>query len=167
VPGDELDLRVQYRADVFDAAEIETLMERFVQALAAMTADPSQPLAALPPDGARHRRRRTAEITSEPRIRGNGSGSHAPATLVEQILADIYVQVLGVDRVEVDESFFDLGGDSLSALRAIAAVNAALGSRLGVSTLLEAPTVRSLGRQLDPAAGSVGEVPALGQGSDS
>ncbi len=50
----------------------------------------------------------------------------APDDLVEQILVGIYAQVLGVDRVSVDESFFDLGGDSLSAMRAIAAINTAL-----------------------------------------
>ncbi|MBI3692045.1 MAG: non-ribosomal peptide synthetase, partial [Mycolicibacterium aromaticivorans] len=48
----------------------------------------------------------------------------APTTAVEEVLAGIYVQVLGVQRVGVDDSFFNLGGDSLSAMRLIAAVNA-------------------------------------------
>ena len=41
VPGNELDLRVQYRTDVFDAAAIDTLMERFRRVLVAMTTDPT------------------------------------------------------------------------------------------------------------------------------
>ncbi len=68
----------------------------------------------------------------------------APATAVEEILAGIYAQVLGVERVGVDDSFFDLGGDSLSAMRLIAAVNAALDADLSVRALFEAPSVHAL-----------------------
>ena len=44
----------------------------------------------------------------------------APSTPTEEILAGIYVQVLGVERVGVDDSFFELGGDSLSVTRVVA-----------------------------------------------
>ncbi|KZS59481.1 hypothetical protein A4G28_20110 [Mycobacterium ostraviense] len=60
------------------------------------------------------------------------------------MLTGIYACVLGVEHVGVDESFFDLGGDSLSAMRAIAAVNAALGTDLKVGTLFNEPTVAQL-----------------------
>lgn len=63
---------------------------------------------------------------------------------IEQVLTGIYARLLGVERVGVDESFFDIGGDSLSAMRAIAAVNAALGTDLKVDTLFNAPTVAQL-----------------------
>ena len=44
----------------------------------------------------------------------------APTTAIEEILATIYAQVLGVDRVGVDDSFFDLGGDSISSMQVVA-----------------------------------------------
>ena len=46
-PGHELELSVQFDTDVFDAASIDTLIERFKRVLAAMTADPSQRLSSM------------------------------------------------------------------------------------------------------------------------
>src|SRR5262249_47714037 len=63
---------------------------------------------------------------------------------VEGILAGIYARVLGVERVGVDESFFDLGGDSLLAMRVIAAINTGLDAHLSVRALFDAPTVSRL-----------------------
>jgi glycopeptidolipid biosynthesis protein len=73
----------------------------------------------------------------------------APVTKVEKIIAGIYGQVLGAERIGVDDSFFDLGGDSISAMRVIAAINTALDADLAVRTLFEAPSVSGLSRQLD------------------
>ena len=64
-------------------------------------------------------------------------GYRAPADPVEEVLAGIYAQVLGVERVGVDDSFFELGGDSLSAMRLVAAINTTLGVDLGVRMLFD------------------------------
>ena len=104
------------------------------------------------PDGGKHRAPVTQPV-SAPEHHGNGGDYRAPTTLVEQILAGICAGVLGVDRVGVDESFFHLGGDSLSAMRAVAAINTALDTNLAVTTIFDAPSVRSLSEQLDRHAG--------------
>ena len=82
----------------------------------------------------------------------------APGSAVEEILAGIYAQVLGLERVGVDDSFFELGGDSLSAMRVINAINTGLDAGLAVRAVFDAPSVRSLSQQLGRHAGAV-EVP--------
>ena len=75
----------------------------------------------------------------------------APATPTEEILAGIFAQVLGLEQVGVDESFFDLGGDSLSAMRLIAAVNSGMDGSLGVRAVFESPTVAQLALHIGAA----------------
>ncbi|WP_155766754.1 condensation domain-containing protein, partial [Mycobacterium intracellulare] len=74
----------------------------------------------------------------------HNAGYRAPASPVEEILAGIYADVLGIERVGVDQSFFDLGGDSLLATRLVAVVNTSLDADLSVPTLFDAPTVGQL-----------------------
>ena len=71
-------------------------------------------------------------------------GYRAPGSAVEEILVGIYAQVLGLERVGVDDSFFDLGGDSLLAMRLSASINTALDADLSVPTVFDAPTVAQL-----------------------
>ena len=77
----------------------------------------------------------------------------APASAVEELLAGIYAQVLGLQRVGVDDSFFELGGDSLSAMRVIAAINTGLDAGLAVRVLFEAPTVAQLAPRIGAGGG--------------
>ena len=83
----------------------------------------------------------------------DGDRYRAPAGAVEEILAGIYARVLGLERVGVDDSFFDLGGDSLSAMRVIAAINTGLDAGLAVRTVFEAPTVAQLAPRIGGEAG--------------
>ncbi|GAC71058.1 non-ribosomal peptide synthetase, partial [Gordonia soli] len=67
-----------------------------------------------------------------------------PATPVEELIADVYADVLGTDQVSVTDSFFDLGGNSLSAMRLAARVADVTGSEVSVRDLFDAPSVREL-----------------------
>ena len=101
-----------------------------------------------------------------PEYQGAGGGYRAPASPVEEILAGIYADVLGVERVGVDDSFFDLGGDSLLAMRLVAAIETGLDAGLSVPTVFEAPTVAQLAPRIGADAGRLeplvaGERPAV------
>ena len=98
-----------------------------------------------------------------PEYRDTGGDYRAPGGLTEEILAGIYAHVLGVERVGVDDSFFELGGDSLSAMRVVAAVNKTLDARLAVRTLFDAPTVAQLAACVGVAAGVLEPLVAVGR----
>ncbi|ETA04625.1 hypothetical protein V525_23105, partial [Gordonia alkanivorans CGMCC 6845] len=78
-----------------------------------------------------------------------------PATPAERTVAAVVAEVLGVPEVSVVESFFDLGGNSLAAMRVAARAGAALGVEISVRDLFEAPSVRELAQQV------AGRVPGL------
>lgn len=66
------------------------------------------------------------------------------AEAVQDALAAWWAELLGRRRVRADEDFFDLGGDSTLAVRLLARVQRAWGVRLGLATLVSAPTVQAL-----------------------
>ncbi len=65
-----------------------------------------------------------------------------PATDIERRLAGFWQDLLGVAQVGVDDSFFDLGGHSLIAVRLFAMVKKAFQVDFPISVLFEAPTIR-------------------------
>ena len=54
-----------------------------------------------------------------------GGNYRAPSSAVEEVLAGIYAQVLGLERVGVEDSFFELGGDSILSMQVVARARAA------------------------------------------
>ncbi|MEU4343226.1 amino acid adenylation domain-containing protein [Nocardia sp. NPDC023852] len=67
----------------------------------------------------------------------------------EKILTGLFAEVLGVARVGIGDSFFDMGGHSLSATRLANRVRVMLGIELGVRDLFDTPTVFELAERLE------------------
>nr|QEO74662.1 condensation domain-containing protein [uncultured bacterium] len=78
----------------------------------------------------------TREETSGPYV--------APRTAVEEVVAGVWAEVLGRERVSVEDNFFDLGGHSLLATQVIVRVRHRLSVPLALRSLYEAPTVAGL-----------------------
>jgi aryl carrier-like protein len=75
----------------------------------------------------------------------------APRNETETALAEIWGEVLGLDRIGVEDSFFTLGGDSIRSVRVIALAKER-GFELTVEHLFRAPTVAALAADLERAA---------------
>ncbi|MEG5026528.1 amino acid adenylation domain-containing protein [Microcoleus sp. AT8-B1] len=68
----------------------------------------------------------------------------APETLEEQVLAEIWAEVLGLKQVGINDNFFELGGHSLLATQLIAKVRDRFQVELSLRCLFQSPTVASL-----------------------
>nr|AGS49329.1 long-chain-fatty-acid--CoA ligase [uncultured bacterium esnapd2] len=92
---------------------------------------------------------------------GDGRTHAAARSPREEILCEIFADVLGVDRVGVDSSFFDLGGHSLLATRLVSRVRSTLNVEMSIRQLYDSPTVAGLSQALDDSAGARTRVTAV------
>ena len=78
--------------------------------------------------------------------------SREPRTAAEEIVCGLFAEVLGLDRVGAEDSFFDLGGDSLLAMRLIARVRAVLDAEVPIRGLFADPSPAGIARLAEAGA---------------
>src|SRR5581483_1724889 len=83
--------------------------------------------------------------------------SELPRTVVEEVLAGIWAEVLGREQVGVEENFFELGGHSLLATQMVSRVRQAFRAEVSLRWVFESPTVASLSKRIEEGMGSGGE----------
>ena len=110
----------------------------------------------LTPNGKLDRRALPAPVWEE-----QGSETFtAPRTPDEIAIAEVWKDILGLDRIGVDDDFFRLGGHSLLAARAVTKVRERFEMELSVRALFEHPTLAGFAEHLAAERGGNGEEPA-------
>jgi amino acid adenylation domain-containing protein len=80
------------------------------------------------------------------------TGRDAPATPTEEMLTDLYATLLGTQRPGATDGFFELGGNSLNAMRLVDLIGRKTGIDIAVTQVFLHPTPRSLGEFIDSGA---------------
>ncbi len=150
-------LALEYKPELFEKATAERLLDFFNTAFALAVSNPDASVSSLVPP----RRdkivfsgfRDNLAVAEIPPFRPEDPGTPAEESPcgIEQTLAEIWRDVLGIAEIGPQSNFFTLGGHSFSALRLFARVGKTLGIKADVSMLFEAPTLREFAARISNA----------------
>jgi acyl carrier protein len=135
--------RLQYTTALFRPAPAERMASDYLRLLTLALAEPLTRLSAFPVTPA------TAPSVSLVDTVAEGSAYVAPRTPAEELVAEVWQEVLGVERVGALDEFFDLGGHSLLALRVIARLSADTGIDVPIQDFFADTTVEGVAALLE------------------
>jgi amino acid adenylation domain-containing protein len=146
--GDGFAGSLEFAADLYDRGTALRLVDRLRELLRSAVADPGLPLSRLTSFPEAERRQVLAEEPAPQPPVPQTRESLPPRDELERTLAAALREVLGLDRVGVRETFFEMGGNSLAMIRLHSRLERALGREVPIAILFQHPTIESLARRL-------------------
>ncbi|MCW3816657.1 non-ribosomal peptide synthetase [Micromonospora sp. DR5-3] len=148
-------VEVVHNPDLFDGDRIDALLADLAALVGALAADPDAPAdrvaAELPRPAVRVAALGAMTVAAAEPARAPLPAGPDALTETEELIAGIWREVLGKDRVGVAENFFDIGGHSMALAAVHARLTEATGRSLTMLDLFRHPTVRALAASLDGA----------------
>jgi acyl carrier protein len=93
-----------------------------------------------------------AEGSTKRKFRAQSQNFVPPQTEIEVAIAGVWQNMFGLERISVEENFFDLGGHSMLLIQMHGRLRELLKTEFPIVTLLEHPSIGSLARHLQQAA---------------
>jgi amino acid adenylation domain-containing protein/non-ribosomal peptide synthase protein (TIGR01720 family) len=137
-----------YRTDLFVETTIARMLEHWQVLLAAAVADPEQSLSTLPLWQSEAERQQFQEWKNTT-IASNGH--IGPRNLVDELIAEVWSDVLGIKVVSIHSDFFGAGGNSLLATRVIERLGEIFHVDIDLHSLFEQPTIAGLSDNISTA----------------
>jgi non-ribosomal peptide synthase protein (TIGR01720 family) len=153
-PGSDLSFYIAYDHRRFERETIKGMLALLGDLLETIIAEPLQLVSTVLDANASSPHAQTrwpASTAAEKRSAGSHRTFVAPQTPLEEILAGIWAQILGVNEVSVEDSFFELGGHSLLATQVVSRLREAFQIELQLQHVFESPTVAGLAKHVAAA----------------
>jgi acyl carrier protein len=153
-PGSSLRLTLIYDRQTLTRAAVERWLrdlEILLEAAPVFFEKPVSDLQALLSQPA------PAEGPMKGKLRARSQNFVPPQSELEVVIADVWQNMFGFERISIEENFFDLGGHSLLLIRMHAQLRKTLATEFPITTLLQYPNIRSLARHLSQPASSAPE----------
>ena len=85
----------------------------------------------------------------------------APRNDIEEQLATMWAELLGVEQIGINDDFFALGGHSLVAMQVVSRIMQSMGVQLPLETMFTAPTIASLAESVNNSDDSETAIPEI------
>ena len=148
--------QLEYNTNLFSQERISHTLSDYTSVLEGVISDPEGHILALPPPSipgsadswnpttTEKEKKKNERRTSSPvSARGPSEPRFKPLDQEQELLVEVWKEVLGLREVGIRDSFFDVGGHSLIAVRLIARIHEITGRRIHVRDIFRAPTIEA------------------------